>query len=273
MTAEGGADLILVQHALAHVDDLDGLAAGLARHLAPDGAIAIEFHDLASLIAGCQFDILGHGHRSYLSLTSLECLLARHRLSRGAARRTPIHGGSIQALATRAAPGVRRRPGVHRLLARDAAGYLTAPATYVRFGQRAMIASQRGSGVISRRPLPLAPWWSAMARRRVQSDCSPLQMLGQRFCRSRQTGIPRSGGSACPDQRSRSGTSTRSTSSVQARSLSSPGRGRARLAGSWHMLARGAGNSLSRCPGFGRSWASSRSRMTRPPQPVSRGWN
>lgn len=143
MATQGCADLTLVQHALAHVDDLEGLAAGLAQCLAPEGAIAIEFHDLASLIAGCQFDILGHGHRSYLSLTALERLLARHGLSVVAARRTPIHGGTIQALATRAAPGVTRRASVHRLLARDAAGDLTAPETYVRFGQRAMVAAAR----------------------------------------------------------------------------------------------------------------------------------
>ena len=139
----GGADLILVNHAMAHVDDLDEMAAALARSLAPTGTIAVEFHDLAGLLAGGQFDILGHAHRSYLSLTSLQHVLTRHGLHLAAARRSSVHGGAIQALATLARAGAVRRTGVDRLLARDAAGALQDPLTYARFGERATTVGAR----------------------------------------------------------------------------------------------------------------------------------
>ncbi len=143
MAPSAGADLILVNHALAHVDDLDAMVATVMRNLVPGGRVAIEFHDLTALLAGGQFDIVGHAHRSYLSLTSLERLLARHGLGVVAARRSTVHGGTIQALAHRLGPGGVRRIGVERLLARDAAAGLEKPETFARLGERARVAGAR----------------------------------------------------------------------------------------------------------------------------------
>ncbi len=139
----GHARLLLVNHALAHVDDMDATAAAIGRSLAPDGWVGIEFLDLTSILAGAQFDIFGHAHRNYLSLTSLVRLLTRHGLVVVAARRSPVHGGSVQALARRGGTNVARRAGVDRLLARDAAAGLDQPRTYARLGDRAHLAGQR----------------------------------------------------------------------------------------------------------------------------------
>ena len=136
----GGADLILVNHALAHVDDLDAMVADLARSLAPAGYLAVEFHDLTALVARAQFDVIGHAHRSYLSLTSLQRLLDRHGLGLVSARRSPVYGGAIQALAMRGKTGGPARTAVAGLLARDAAARLEEPATFVRLGERAQRA-------------------------------------------------------------------------------------------------------------------------------------
>ncbi|MBA2631930.1 MAG: methyltransferase domain-containing protein [Chloroflexi bacterium] len=141
--ARGGAELILVNHALAHVDDLDAMVSLLETSLAPVGRIAIEFHDLTALLAGIQFDIVGHAHRSYLSLTALERLLVRHGLSVIAARRSAVHGGTIQALVERTTSGVGRRAKIDRLLARDASAGVEDPATFVRLGVRAHLAAAR----------------------------------------------------------------------------------------------------------------------------------
>jgi SAM-dependent methyltransferase len=139
----GGAHLVLVNHALAHVDDLDSMVAAMRRSLAPTGWIGIEFHDLTGLVAGGQFDVMSHAHRNYLSLTALERLLGRHGLAVVAARRSTVHGGSIQALARAAGPSPVRRVGVDRLLARDLAARLDDPQTFVRLGERARRAGTR----------------------------------------------------------------------------------------------------------------------------------
>jgi len=97
----GHADLVLVNHALAHVDDLDDAVAGLAMLLAPGGTIAIEAHHVLGIVAGAQFDIVSHAHRSYLSLVTLERAMARHGLTVQAARTVELHGGSLQLEARR----------------------------------------------------------------------------------------------------------------------------------------------------------------------------
>jgi SAM-dependent methyltransferase len=141
--ASGGARLMLVNHALAHLDDMDAAVAAMGRSLAPDGSVAVEFLDVTSLVAGGLFDVFGHAHRCYLSLTALERLFARHGLAIVAARRSSIHGGSIQALARKAGRNPGRRVGVDRLLARDSAARLSDPRTFALLGERASARGRR----------------------------------------------------------------------------------------------------------------------------------
>lgn len=92
------ADLILVGHALAHVDDLDALVARIAAALAPRGLVAVDFHHVLGLAQG-QFDVIGHAHRSYLSLHSAERAFDRHGLRVIAAQRISDYGGTVRVLA------------------------------------------------------------------------------------------------------------------------------------------------------------------------------
>ena len=92
------ADLIVAHHALAHVDQLDQVIRTISAALAPRGAAAIEFHDVLGVVAGGQFDIACHAHRSYLSLTSLTTALERHGLTIQDAVRVDTYGGSIRAI-------------------------------------------------------------------------------------------------------------------------------------------------------------------------------
>lgn len=97
--------LVLVGHALAHVQDFDGLLRRVEASLAPKGVVAIDFHHVLGLADG-QFDVVAHTHRTYLSLVSLERALDRHGLAVIAARRIAEYGGTVRVLAARRADGL-----------------------------------------------------------------------------------------------------------------------------------------------------------------------
>ena len=99
----GPADVVLANHALAHVDDLDDAVAGIALLLKPGGRAAIEFHHVLALVTEGQWDAVAHAHRTYLSVTALLPVLSRHGLIAVEAIRTAAHGGSVRVLARRAA--------------------------------------------------------------------------------------------------------------------------------------------------------------------------
>lgn len=143
--AAGGrlAGLVVVNHVFAHVEDLDALAAAIRGILAPDGWLAVEFHDLASLVEDGQFDAISHAHRAYLSLSTLRALLGRHGLNVVAARRSAVYGGSIQVLARSRGAGPVDRMEVNRLLVRDRVARLDKPATFARLGERARDSGAR----------------------------------------------------------------------------------------------------------------------------------
>jgi hypothetical protein len=101
----GPADLILVGHALAHEDDLNGLLSRIEAVLARKGLVAIDFHHVLGLAEG-QFDVVSHAHRSYLSLFSVDRALEHHGLVVVATQRIGEYGGTIRLLAARRADGV-----------------------------------------------------------------------------------------------------------------------------------------------------------------------
>jgi SAM-dependent methyltransferase len=90
------ADLMVANNVLAHVPDLNDFVAGFALLLKPSGTITFEFPHLASLMQDCQYDTIYHEHYSYLSLTALRPLFARHGLVIVEAERLPTHGGSLR---------------------------------------------------------------------------------------------------------------------------------------------------------------------------------
>ncbi len=94
------ADLILLGHALNHVDDLDDTLRWAEASLAPSGLIAIDFHHVLGLVRG-QVDVISHAHRTYLSLLAVERALGRHGLGAVAVRRIDQFGGTIRVLAAR----------------------------------------------------------------------------------------------------------------------------------------------------------------------------
>jgi len=95
--AEGNrADVFLANNVLAHVADLNGFTAGVARLLKDDGVAVIECPYLLDLIEHCEFDTIYHQHLCYFSITALVNLFSRHGLSLNEVVLTTIHGGSLR---------------------------------------------------------------------------------------------------------------------------------------------------------------------------------
>jgi SAM-dependent methyltransferase len=90
------ADVFLANNVLAHVADLNGFTAGVARLLKDDGVAVIEAPYLLELIEHCEFDTIYHQHLCYFSVTALANLFRRHGLSLNEVKLTTIHGGSLR---------------------------------------------------------------------------------------------------------------------------------------------------------------------------------
>jgi hypothetical protein len=100
----GPAGLIIANHVLAHVSDLDDFLNGVDILLDDRGAAIFEFHYLPDLLVGNQWDHFYHEHRFYFSLTALDPLLRRHGLRLYRSQRVPREGGSMRVTVCRGNP-------------------------------------------------------------------------------------------------------------------------------------------------------------------------
>jgi SAM-dependent methyltransferase len=135
---EGGrrADLIIGNNVLAQVPDLNDFVAGMARLLAPEGVITLEFPHLERLIAENQFDTIYHEHFSYFSLLTIAHLAARHRLRLIDVEELSTHGGSLRVYLAHAGAARPTAVRVAGLLARERALGLDDLATYGSFAEQ-----------------------------------------------------------------------------------------------------------------------------------------
>lgn len=144
MVREGRrADLIIGNNVLAQVPDINDFTAGMARLLAPEGVITLEFPHLERLMAENQFDTIYHEHFSYFSLLAVECLAVRHGLKLIDVEEIPTHGGSLRVYLAhdRSARSVDGR--VTRLLERERRLGFDGLASYGAFAEQVK-ATKRG---------------------------------------------------------------------------------------------------------------------------------
>jgi hypothetical protein len=99
--SHGPAGLVIANHVVAHVVDLDDFFAGLDVLLADDGVAVVEVQYLMDLLVGNQIDHVYHEHRYHFSLTALAAVASRHRLHVTDVRHTPAQSGSINVTLTR----------------------------------------------------------------------------------------------------------------------------------------------------------------------------
>ncbi|MDH3299043.1 MAG: class I SAM-dependent methyltransferase [Acidimicrobiia bacterium] len=114
------ADLTAANNVLAHVPDINDFAAGFATLLKPNGVSSFEFQHLVPLVDECLFDTIYHEHYSYLSLITVEQVLAANGLTVFDVAEIPTHGGSLRVFAQRSDTGERpRSAAVDELLTRE----------------------------------------------------------------------------------------------------------------------------------------------------------
>ena len=93
------ADLMVANNVMAHVPDINDFIGGVPILLARDGVFTIEFPHLLNLIEKVQFDTIYHEHYSYLSLLTVEKILAAHGLKVFDVEELSTHGGSLRVYA------------------------------------------------------------------------------------------------------------------------------------------------------------------------------
>lgn len=125
------ADVLHANNVLAHVADLHGVVAGIARLLHPSGEAIIETPYLCDLIEGHEFDTIYHEHLCYYSLSALDVLFRRHHLAILDVERLPIHGGSLRLSVGHA--GRTAQPSVAAMLAAEQAWGVHDIARYHAF--------------------------------------------------------------------------------------------------------------------------------------------
>ena len=140
----GPADLLLGNNVLAHVPDINDFVGGMKALLADRGVITMEFPHLVQLMTHNQFDTIYHEHFSYLSMTAVETLFAKHGLTLFDVEELPTHGGSLRIYARHTADATKPvGPRVGDLRAREAAFGITRLETYATFGEQVRRTKRR----------------------------------------------------------------------------------------------------------------------------------
>lgn len=129
----GRADAIIANNVVAHIDDLAGLARGVATLLAERGVFVAEFPYLGDMLEQVEYDTIYHEHLSYFTVAAATRVFEGAGLTLFDVRRVAVHGGSLRIFV-----GRQRSASVEveRMLALErAAGYATA-APFARFAAR-----------------------------------------------------------------------------------------------------------------------------------------
>src|SRR5215470_8274802 len=130
------ADLIIGNNVLAQVPDLNDFTAGMARLLAPNGVITLEFPHLERLIEQNQFDTIYHEHFSYFSLVTIDRLAGSHGLRVFDVEELATHGGSLRVYLCRVDAEHQATPNVRALITHEQKIGFEDLATYAQFGAR-----------------------------------------------------------------------------------------------------------------------------------------
>jgi hypothetical protein len=93
--------LMIANNVLAHVPDIHDFIAGFNVLLKDDAIATFEFPHLLNLIVHNQFDTIYHEHYSYLSVTSLIPVFAKHELRIFDVQELVTHGGSLRVFVCR----------------------------------------------------------------------------------------------------------------------------------------------------------------------------
>ncbi|WP_340316733.1 class I SAM-dependent methyltransferase [Rhizorhabdus argentea] len=131
------ADLIAANNVLAHVPDIADFVAGFPIVLKDEGVLTFEFPQLLTQIELIQFDTIYHEHFSYLSLLSVEKVLAANGLKVFDVGLLSTHGGSLRLFCAHAGSAHRETLALFDLRAREEEAGLASRVPYEQFATRA----------------------------------------------------------------------------------------------------------------------------------------
>jgi SAM-dependent methyltransferase len=127
------ADVIHAHNVLAHVPDLNGVAAGIGVLLKPSGVAVIEVPYCKFMLDQVEFDTIYHEHLCYFTLTALDRLFRRHQLVITDVKTVPVHGGSLRIFVQHAEQAVVS-DAVTAMLAEEADWGVDQLQSYLNFG-------------------------------------------------------------------------------------------------------------------------------------------
>jgi hypothetical protein len=116
------ADVILDCFGMMHAADQAAAIAERAARLRPGGTLLLQYHSLATIIGGGQWNALRHGHYAYYSTIALSHMLAVNGLSPFTSWVFGLYGGTVLLAARRAAGGGPDETVTGLLAAESAAG-------------------------------------------------------------------------------------------------------------------------------------------------------
>lgn len=103
----GPAKLVTSHNACAHIDDLEGVVAGVAQLLDDDGVFVMEVGYFADVYENCWFDTIYHEHLDYHTVAPLVGFFDRLGMQVISVQRIAPQGGSIRVI-------VQKAGGPHR---------------------------------------------------------------------------------------------------------------------------------------------------------------
>ncbi|WP_236794531.1 methyltransferase domain-containing protein [Amycolatopsis sp. GM8] len=134
------ADLVLDCFGLMHEPDQRAAMAARAERVAPGGALLMQFHSLASILAQEQWNALRHGHFAYYSAPAAVALAAPAGLRPGRSWTFPLYGGTVLLELRRdATPDA----ATDELLRREHAAGVTDPVRVAGLGHAAGAGARR----------------------------------------------------------------------------------------------------------------------------------
>ncbi len=120
-----GADVVLDCFGVMHEPDQRGAFIQRAQATAEDGVLLLQYHSIAAIVGGGQWNALRHGHFAYYSLTTLSRLLAAVGFAIATAWEFDLYGGTVLLAAVRGE--LEPDESVRRILATEKALRMTRP--------------------------------------------------------------------------------------------------------------------------------------------------
>lgn len=156
--ADGAADVVIDCFGLMHEpDQAAGLAARVER-LAPGGVLLLQFHTLAAILRGGQWNALRHGHHAYYSTPVLVAMLREAGLVARSAFRFDLYGGTVLLAATRHG---EPDESVTALVEEELAAGVTDPATLERLGEDATRSAEKLRTLLTEQSDPIIGYGAA----------------------------------------------------------------------------------------------------------------